>query len=98
YAEGVMKGTVVSGVSMFCPKSATTRAQVMTLIGRTIERGYLYSDPDFTDFSEVPSWARDHISLLTELGIVSGFGDQGGVAPLEHITRGQLASLFYKLY
>ena len=98
YAEGIMKGTVSNGVALFQPDANTTRAQVMTVIGRTIERGYYYTTPAFDDFADVPYWAQDHVSLLTGLGIVSGFGNTNNVAPLETITRGQLASLFFKLY
>lgn len=98
YAEGIMRGTVVDGVSLFQPTASTTRAQVMTVIGRTIERGYSYTTPAFDDFASVPYWAQDHISLLTSLGVVSGFGNTNNVAPLESITRGQLASIFFKLY
>ena len=72
YAEGIMQGTVVDGVSVFQPTAGTTRAQVMTVIGRTIERGYSYTTPVFDDFASVPYWAQDHVSLLTSLGIVSG--------------------------
>ena len=98
YAEGIMKGTVSHGAALFLPSADTTRAQVMTVIGRTIERGYSYTAPAFDDFSDVPYWAQDHVSLLSSLGIVSGFGSTNNVAPLETITRGQLASLFFKLY
>ncbi len=98
YAEGIMQGTVVDGVSVFQPTAGTTRAQVMTVIGRTIERGYSYTTPAFDDFASVPYWAQDHVSLLTSLGIVSGMGGTNNVAPLDGITRGQLASIFFKLY
>ncbi len=98
YAEGIMKGTVVNGVSLYQPNASTTRAQVMTILGRTIERGYAYRTAAFDDFSAVPYWAQDHVSLLASLGIVSGVGGTGNVAPLETITRGQMASLFFKLY
>ena len=98
YAEGIMKGTVVNGVSLYQPNASTTRAQVMTILGRTIERGYAYRTAAFDDFSAVPYWAQDHVSLLASLGIVSGVGGTGNVAPLETITRGQMASMFFKLY
>ena len=89
---------MVDGVSVFQPAAGTTRAQVMTVIGRTIERGYAYTTPAFDDFASVPYWAQDHVSLLTSLGIVSGMGGTNSVAPLDGITRGQLASIFFKLY
>lgn len=70
----------------------------MTLLGRTIERGYQYATPAFDDFASVPYWAQDHISLLCSMGVVSGVGGTNNIAPLDPITRGQLASIFYNLY
>ena len=98
YANGIMKGTVANGVSLFQPNGTTTRAQVMTLLGRTIERGYQYATPAFDDLASVPYWAQDHISLLCSMGVVSGVGGTNNIAPLDPITRGQLASIFYNLY
>ena len=45
----------------------------------------------------IPDWSRDHIDLLTSLGIITG-GDGGKVDPLGTITRAQFAALLYRMY
>lgn len=68
----------------------------MTILGRTLERGYAYEPCDFTDSGAIPAWARDHVDLLTELGVVTG--DQGKVNPTGTITRAEFAALLYRMY
>ena len=98
YQEGIMIGTTVNGKSVFQPGNAVSRAQVMTLLGRTLVRGYDYQPASYTDMDTVPAWARDHIDLLPSLGIVNGYSGTTDIRPLSSITRGEFASLLYKLY
>lgn len=98
YQEGIMIGTTVNGKSVFQPGNAVSRAQVMTLLGRTLVRGYDYQPASYTDMDTVPAWARDHIDLLSSLGIVNGYSGTTDIRPLSSITRGEFASLLYKLY
>lgn len=98
YALGVMKGsTDVLGRPVLLPQSNCTRAQIMTILGRTLERGYRYAPCTFTDADKIPDWARDHMDLLTGLGIITG-GDGGKVNPLGTITRAEFAALLYRMY
>ena len=100
YSLGIMKGSVTSEGNVFLPDNNISRAQVMTILGRTIERGYVYNSSHigFDDDSTIPSWAFDHIALLKNLGIVNGYGGQNVVKPLNDIQRSEIASLLYKLY
>ena len=71
----------------------------MTILGRTFGRGFSYPQAQFSDFQTAPAWAQDHISLLSSLGIVSGYGGPTGeVRPLNTITRAEFASLLFKMY
>ena len=98
YALGIMKGTTDGmGRSVLLPQNNCTRAQIMTILGRTLTRGYSYSPCTFADAASIPDWARDHIDLLTSLGIITG-GDGGKVDPLGTITRAQFAALLYRMY
>lgn len=98
YALGIMKGSIdAQGRSMLYPQSSCTRAQIMTILGRTLDRGYAYAPCTFTDNGKIPSWARDHIDLLTSLGVITG-GTGGKVDPLGTITRAQFAALLYRMY
>ena len=100
YSLGIMKGSVTSVGNVFLPDNNISRAQVMTILGRTIERGYVYDSNciGFDDDSSIPAWAFDHIALLKNLGIVNGYGGQNLVKPLNDIQRSEIASLLYKLY
>ena len=99
YAEGIMKGgTDAKDRPVFRPKDAVTRAQVMTILSRTMARGYPYSPASFDDNKNIPSWAFDHVSLLQSLGIVNGYGGANVVMAQNNISRVEIASLLYKLY
>lgn len=100
YALGIMKGSMTDKGNVFNPSDNITRAQVMTILGRTIERGYIYdsSSIGFADEKDIPSWAFDNIALLKSLGIVTGYGGDNFVKPLESIQRSEIAALLYKLY
>ena len=95
-----MKGSVTAEGNVFLPNNNISRAQVMTILGRTIERGYVYDSSyiGFDDDNAIPAWAFDHIALLRNLGIVNGYGGQNVVKPLNDIQRSEIASLLYKLY
>ena len=97
YAMGILKGTTDAyGRPVLYPQGSCTRAQVMTILGRTLERGYAYEPCTFTDAHLIPSWAADHIHLLTAIGVITG-NDTGTVDPLGTITRAQFAALLYRM-
>lgn len=99
YAQGIMIGsTDGKGNSVFLPSTPVSRAQVMTLLGRTLERGYAYSNVSFDDAGDIPAWASDHVKILSSLGIVQGYGGTNSLKPLNSITRAEFASLLFKLY
>ncbi len=97
YALGIMTGgTDASGASVFRPQNDCTRAQIVTILGRTLERGYSYGACDFSDSAAIPAWAADHIDLLAALGVVTG--NDNRVNPLGTITRAEFAALLYRMY
>ncbi|MBQ1250737.1 MAG: S-layer homology domain-containing protein, partial [Clostridia bacterium] len=99
YALGIMQGGGDgSGNIWFYPTDGANRARVMTVLGRTIARGYNYADGGYSDWKTVPTWARDHISLLSHLGIVNGYGGGNEVKANAGITRAEVAALLYRLY
>ena len=100
YSLGIMKGSVTEEGNVFLPQNSISRAQVMTILGRTLDRGYSYTPYPigFDDDGDIPYWSYDHIALLKSLGIVTGYGGANVVKPLNNITRVEVASLLYKLY
>lgn len=98
YALGIMQGSVDGqGRSMLYPQKSCSRAQIMTVLGRTLERGYAYGPCAFADSGKIPAWARDHIDLLAALGTVTG-NQKGEVNPLGTITRAEFSALLYRMY
>ena len=98
YALGIMQGSVDGqGRSMLYPQNNCSRAQIMTVLGRTLERGYAYAPCAFADSGKIPAWARDHIDLLAALGTVTG-NQKGEVNPLGTITRAEFSALLYRMY
>ncbi len=98
YALGIMQGSLDSqSRSVLYPQSSCTRSQIMTVLGRTLSRGYRYNACTFTDAGQIPDWARDHIDLLSSLGIITG-SDTGAVNPNGSITRAEFAALLYRMY
>ena len=97
YALGIMQGSLdAQGRSVLYPQNSCSRAQIMTILGRTLERGYAYEPCVFSDSAKIPTWARDHIDLLTSLGVITGSG--GAVNPTGTITRAEFAALLYRMY
>lgn len=99
YSLGIMQGGADSlGNVWFYPTDSSTRARVMTVLGRTLSRGYSYKTAGYSDMAQTPVWAADHISLLTHLGIVNGYGGDNIVVPNGTITRAEIAAILYRMY
>ena len=55
YALGMMKGTTdAAGRSVLNPNAACSRAQIMTMLGRTLTRGYAYTACTYADAGQIP--------------------------------------------
>ncbi len=88
--EGLMAG---SSTGRFNPKSNITRAEVMTVISRSLPRGYMPSTKTYTDQKKIPSWALPHVQTVTAIGLVGGYRD-GSIQPNARITRAEIAKIF----
>ncbi len=88
--EGLMAGTS-SGA--FHPNANITRAEVMTVISRSLPRGYMPSTKTYTDQKKIPKWALPHVQTVTAIGLVSGYRD-GSIQPNAPITRAEIAKIF----
>lgn len=99
YSLGIMQGgSDSSGNVWFYPGDAANRSRVMTVMGRTLSRGYFYNEASYADMAEAPEWSVDNISLLSALGVVNGYGGENRVAPSAGITRAEIAAILYRLY
>lgn len=92
YASGIIRGVSVEGQLYYKPSNPISREEVMTIIGRTQQRGYSESDlSEFADSSQVSSWALPYVKTLVNQGIVTGYN--GKLWPKNPVTRAQVATI-----
>lgn len=96
YSLGYVKGSSDNGNLYFNASSSITRAEAMTIIGRSQPQGFPGSEMNFTDTSEIPSWASSYLSSLAGRGIISGYED-GSIRPMASVTRAQVAKILTML-
>ena len=97
YTEGVINGSIgKDGRLYFNPQNNLTRAQVVSMVGRTQEKGYAAEPLAFADGANIPAYAVYYIETLTAQGVLGSYPD-GTFRPYELITRGQMAKLLYHL-
>ncbi|MCL2495793.1 MAG: phosphodiester glycosidase family protein [Clostridiales bacterium] len=96
YALGITKGSAANGKLNYNPASPISRAEAMTMIGRTQERGYAETELTFTDSAAVPQWAAPYVRTLVAQQVVGGIGDNK-LAPNAYVTRAQVAKMLYSL-
>ncbi len=89
---GIMKGETKNGKLYFSPKQDMTRAEVMTVIGRSLPRGYAAAPLAYSDASSIPSWAIAQTQTCVSAGIIGGYKDNT-LRPLGKITRGEIAKV-----
>ncbi|MBD8033039.1 immunoglobulin domain-containing protein [Solibacillus sp. A46] len=92
---GLMNGE--SGA--FNPGGKITRQQMFAVLSNLLEaKGIEASNDltgDFKDASKVSDYAKPHVSILIEIGAVSG--DNGLLKPQENVTKGQMAKVLAKV-
>ncbi len=97
YALGVVKGSANwDGRVFFNPTAAISRQEAVTMIGRLLEKGYPTPEPTFKDSAAIAPWAKEYVSTLSAVGILTGSGD-GKFNPTDFMTRAEVATVLYKL-
>lgn len=97
YGMGIIAGTGTENGLVFNPQGSITRQEVMTIIGRTQEKGYGESDlSQFTDKAHISLWALPYVKTLVKQEVVSGNG--GRIWPGNPITRAEVATIITNLY
>lgn len=83
----------------FLPSTAASRAWVAQLIVRMMEAEDELPNvarTSFTDDSQIPTWAKNYVSLAADKGIVAGIATATGsleFRPNTSVTRAQLATM-----
>lgn len=98
YALEIMQGSTAADGKVYAnAKASITRAEAMTILGRLLAQGYpTASLKSFSDSAKVPTWAKDHVSTLVGLGVLSGSG--GTLRPTDTVTRAEVAKLLFTLW
>ena len=91
YENGIMDGV---GGNRFAPNSATTRAQLVTILYRLEGQPAVSGDLPFTDV-EAGTWYTNAVGWAAQNGIVNGVGDDT-FAPGNDLTREQLVTILYR--
>ena len=91
YENGLMDGV---GGNRFAPNSATTRAQLVTILYRMEGQPAVSGDLPFTDV-EAGTWYTNAVVWAAQNGIVNGVGDDT-FAPGNDLTREQLVTILYR--
>ena len=91
YENGLMDGV---GGNRFAPNSATTRAQLVTILYRLEGEPAVSGDLPFTDV-EAGTWYTNAVGWAAQNGIVNGVGDDT-FAPGNDLTREQLVTILYR--
>lgn len=97
YARGIVQGSMDYGVLYGYPNMGISRAEVMTILGRTQLRGWRLAELDaFEDRGDIPQWAESYVSSLVGQGIVNGYED-GTLKPTAPMSRGEVAKVLTML-
>ena len=91
YENGLMDGV---GGNRFAPNSATTRAQLVTILYRLEGQPAVSGDLPFSDV-EAGTWYTDAILWAAQNNIVNGVSDTE-FAPGDDLTRQQLVTILYR--
>jgi len=97
YQQGIVRGSLENGALYAHPNATITRAEAMTILGRTQRRGYPEADLSaFSDQDQVPGWAAPYVASLVGQKVVGGYTD-GTLRPSAAMTRGEVAKVLYAL-
>ncbi len=97
YSLGIIQGKNSYGHLIFDPDAPITRAEVMTILGRTLPKGYTKAAMSFADAADIPNYAGDYVGTLVGLGVVTGYNDNtikaGG-----NVKRSEAAVMIYRMF
>ena len=97
YARGIILGKDMGDGISFDPLGNVTRAEMMTILGRTQRRGYAEADLNFTDTATIPDYAYSYAGALVSRGILGGY-DDNTIRPFQAVTRGEMAKMLTLLF
>ncbi|MDR0324946.1 MAG: phosphodiester glycosidase family protein [Oscillospiraceae bacterium] len=99
YSAGLVSGKSRQDGSLYLdPNGLMTRAELFTVLNKTLPRGYERSSlSNFSDVSDIPAFALRATQTLVGMGVVSGNAD-GRINPNGHVLRAEVCSLFCRFF
>ncbi|WP_188206898.1 S-layer homology domain-containing protein [Alkalibacillus aidingensis] len=100
HEAGIVEG---HGDGTFRPYEEITRVEIAAMVGRALD--YVGFDEsklgegsveDYSDLSEIPSWAHDTLSKLYQSELMQGTGS-GDFQPYRNATRAEMAKVVHEL-
>ena len=97
YKNGIINGKNNSGVLLFDPYAGITRAEIMTILSRSLPKGYASVNQSFTDAAAIPEYAKEHVGVMIALGAVNGYTD-GSVKPGNNVKNSEAIKMLSLMY
>ena len=97
YDKKLITGRAAGNKVTFDANATISRAEMITIMGRTFGTGYQPPATNFTDKASIGDWAAPHINLLYGFGIISGYPD-GTIKPNAPVTRAEMSKIMFGAY
>ena len=95
YSLSILQGAGVEGGLAANASATISRAEAMTILGRTQARGYAQPELTTDDAGQVGDWALPYVQSLVGQGVVTPTDNK--LRPTDALTRGELAQLLYAI-
>ena len=95
YSLGILQGAGVEGGLAANASATISRAEAMTILGRTQAKGYAQPELTTDDAGQVGDWALPYVQSLVGQGVVTPTDNK--LRPTDALTRGELAQLLYAI-
>jgi len=90
---GVLGGTSATTMS---PNAKVTRETAATMLSRAFKLDTTGYTPDFTDKNAISGWAKAHVAVMKETGLIAGYPD-GSFNPKKSMTRAEMMTIIARL-
>lgn len=95
YINQAYQRQLVEGYNgLYCPDDSMTRAEMVTMLWRSMGEPKPAKAASFTDLTQ--DWYKDAVAWADEQQVVNGIGN-GKFDPNGNVTREQLATILYRL-
>ncbi|WP_167670185.1 NEAT domain-containing protein [Paenibacillus tianmuensis] len=79
----------------FRPDNETSRAEVATMVSRTLKLKGKQGELNFADLDSIPAWAKENLASIVSSGIISGYAD-GTFSGDRKVSRTEIAVMIVR--